>query len=129
LILISRETGYVRSAILYNLVSLKIKVPRIPSTVAPDILTSPTYIRVFKYLKIVVEAEFKSQYNPTLKGKMATDVREAFVRQFERYVKGQYPFDAMVDAGQGILSYWTHLTKIHEGCILAVSSISQSYYS
>lgn len=121
------DPRYVRSAILYNPLSLKIKVPRIPSTVAPDILTSPTYIRVFKYLKIVVEAEFKSQHNPTLKGKTAADVREAFVRQFERYVKGQYPFDVMVDAGQGILSYWTHLTKIPEGCILAC--IAEKIYS
>ncbi|KAG1839568.1 hypothetical protein DFJ58DRAFT_733291 [Suillus subalutaceus] len=78
-------------------------------------------------LKIVVEAEFKSQHNPTLKGKTAADVREAFVRQFECYVKGQYPFDVMVDAGQGILSYWTHLTKIPEGCILAC--IAEKIYS
>ncbi|KAG1854447.1 hypothetical protein DFJ58DRAFT_745692, partial [Suillus subalutaceus] len=27
----------------------------------------------------------------------------------------------MVDAGQGILSYWTHLTKIPEGCILCIA--------
>ncbi|KAG2746351.1 hypothetical protein P692DRAFT_201792203 [Suillus brevipes Sb2] len=93
----------------------------------PDILTLPTYIRVFKYLKIVVEAEFKSKHNSTLKGKTAVDVREAFVRQFERYVKGQYPFDVMVDAGQGILSYWTHLTKIPEGCILAC--VAEKNYS
>ncbi|KAG2102527.1 uncharacterized protein F5147DRAFT_776272 [Suillus discolor] len=65
----------------------------------PDILTSPTYVRVLKYLKIVIEAEFKSQHNPALKGKTAADVREAFVHQFERYVKGQYPFDTMITKG------------------------------
>jgi len=64
------------------------------------------YTRVLKYLKTVIEAEFKSQHNPAPKGKMAIFVREAFVRQFEHYVKleGQYPFDSMMDAGQDVLS-------------------------
>ncbi|KAG2344902.1 hypothetical protein BDR05DRAFT_998906 [Suillus weaverae] len=118
---------YVDSAILHNPLSLKIKIPHIPSTAAPDILTSQTYVRVFKYLKIVIEAEFKSQHNPTLKGKTAADVCEAFVHQFERYMKGQYPFDTMMDAGQNILSYWTHLTKMPEGSILAC--IAEQLYS
>lgn len=46
--------------------------------------------------------------------------REAFVRQFERYVKGQYPFDTPLEEGQDTLSYWNHLTKIPEGSVLAV---------
>jgi hypothetical protein len=89
------EIGYVRSAILHNPLSLKIKLPRVSdaynsTTEKPDevVLTSPTYQRVIKYLKTVLEAEFKSEHNLILKGKMAP-----FVRQFERYVKGQYPFD------------------------------------
>ncbi|KAG1735380.1 hypothetical protein EDB19DRAFT_1910644 [Suillus lakei] len=106
-------------AILHNPLSLKIKIPRIPSMATPDILTSPTYVQVFKYLKIVIEAKFKSQHNPTLKGQTAADVHEAFICQFECYVKGQYPFDTMMDAGQDVLSYWTHLMKIPEGSILA----------
>ncbi|KAG1894483.1 uncharacterized protein F5891DRAFT_984984 [Suillus fuscotomentosus] len=56
-------------AILHNPLSLKIKIPPIPSTAAPDILTSPTYVRVLKYLKIVIEAEFNSQHHSALKGK------------------------------------------------------------
>ncbi|KAG2076786.1 hypothetical protein BDR04DRAFT_1139056, partial [Suillus decipiens] len=80
---------YVYSAISHNPLPLKIKIPRIPSTAVADILASPTHVRVFVYFKIVVVVKFKSQYNPALKGTTAADVREAFVRQFERYVKGQ----------------------------------------
>ncbi|KAG2069975.1 hypothetical protein BDR04DRAFT_1100644, partial [Suillus decipiens] len=47
-------------------------------------------MQVFTYLKIVVEADFKFQHYPTLKGKTAADVREAFVRQFERYHSERY---------------------------------------
>ncbi|KAG2746790.1 hypothetical protein P692DRAFT_20820201 [Suillus brevipes Sb2] len=57
--------------------------------------------------------------NPVLKGKTAAIVRESFVRQFERYVKGQYPFDTPLEDGQNTLSYWTHLTNISEGSVLA----------
>lgn len=43
LILIAHRTDYyVRSAILHNPLSLKIKIPRIPSIAVPNILTSPT---------------------------------------------------------------------------------------
>ncbi|KAG2088913.1 uncharacterized protein F5147DRAFT_764635 [Suillus discolor] len=63
----------------------------------PDILTSPTYVRVLKYLKIVIEAEFKSQHNPALKGKTAADVREAFVHQFERYALFNERMDSLIN--------------------------------
>ena len=118
-----------RSTILHNPLSLKIKLPRISAskidhpTATPDeaALKSPTYQRVIKYLKTVLEAEFKSQHNPVLKGKTALFVREAFVCQFEHYVKGQYPFDVPLEEHQNTLSYWNHLTKIPEGSILAVN--------
>ncbi|KAG2109268.1 uncharacterized protein F5147DRAFT_652368 [Suillus discolor] len=60
------DPRYVRSAILHNPLSLKIKIPCIPSIAVPNILTSPTYVQVLKYLKIVIEAEFKSQHNPAV---------------------------------------------------------------
>ncbi|KAJ8579575.1 hypothetical protein M405DRAFT_778782, partial [Rhizopogon salebrosus TDB-379] len=133
------DPRYVRSAILHNPLSLKIKLPhvsdaskKIDSTQAAAthddaVLKSPTYQRVVKYLKTVLEAEFKSQHNPILKGKMAPFVREAFIRQFEHYVKGQYPFDTPLEEGQDTLSYWNHLTKITEGSVLAC--IAQKLYS
>jgi hypothetical protein len=40
------------------------------------VLTLSSYVRVLKYLKTVVEAEFKSQHNPTVNGISATSVRE-----------------------------------------------------
>ncbi|KAG1830992.1 hypothetical protein DFJ58DRAFT_848325 [Suillus subalutaceus] len=124
------DPHYVRSAILHNPLSLKIKPRRISelgSASDEDVLKSPTYQRVTKYLKVVLEAEFKSQHNPVLKGKTATFVRESFVRQFERYVKGQYPFDTPLEEGQNTLSYWIHLTKISEGSVLAC--MAQKLYS
>jgi hypothetical protein len=74
--------------------------------------------------KLLLKLSSNPNITPLSK-KIAADVCEAFVHQFEHYVKGQYHFDVMVDVGQGILSCWTHLTKIPEGCILAVS-FSQS---
>ncbi|KAG1853661.1 hypothetical protein F4604DRAFT_1686250 [Suillus subluteus] len=116
--------------ILHNPLSLKIKLHRISESCSAsneDVLKSPTYQHVVKYLKVVLEAEFKSQHNPVLKGKTAAFVRESFVCQFERYVKGQYPLDTPLEEGQNMLSYWMHLTKISQGSVLAC--IAQKLYS
>ncbi|KAG0693898.1 hypothetical protein DFH29DRAFT_1006835 [Suillus ampliporus] len=42
-------------------------------------------------------------------------------------IQWPYPFDTMMDAGQDVLSYWTHLMKIPEGSILAC--ITEKIYS
>ncbi|KAG1855316.1 hypothetical protein DFJ58DRAFT_880773, partial [Suillus subalutaceus] len=43
--------------------------------------------------------------------------------QFERYARGQYPFDTPLEDGQSTLSWWTHLTRIPEGNILATLAV------
>jgi hypothetical protein len=73
------------------------------------------------FLKGLLEGEWKSKENAILKKLTGREAQQSFLRQFERYARGQYPFDTPLEDGQSTLSWWTHLTKIPEGNILAVS--------
>jgi hypothetical protein len=72
-------------------------------------------------LKGLLEAEWKTKENIVLKKLSGRDAQQSFLRQFERYARGQYPFDTPLEDGESTLSWWKHLTRIPEGNIIAVS--------
>lgn len=85
-------------------------------------MKSPTFVRVLKYLKHIVEMEWRSQHNPILKGMSAQDVQSAFIRQFEQYVKGVYPFEVPIGEKQNPLAYWRNLSLNSDSAVLAVKA-------
>ncbi|KAH7905604.1 ribonuclease H-like domain-containing protein [Hygrophoropsis aurantiaca] len=132
------DPRYVHSNILHrhpNPLALTISIPARSSLTATGDASSTdlhvpnhvVYLRVLKYLKAVFAAEFKSQHNPILQDLSPHDARERFTRQFERYARGQYPFNTELLKDQTVLAWWTHLTKIPEGSVLAC--IAKKIYS
>ncbi|KAG2059587.1 hypothetical protein BDR06DRAFT_835502, partial [Suillus hirtellus] len=99
----------------------------IPCTPEETVPNQRVFGHVMKYLKTVIKPEWKSKDNPMLKGLTHLQVQESFVCQLHCYACLQYPFDAPVKAGQSILSWWTHLTWIPEGAVLAC--ITQKIFS
>jgi hypothetical protein len=87
----------------------------------PPIQNYAVFSRVLVFLKVLLEGEWKSKENVILKKLTGREAQQSFLRQFERYARGQYPFDTPLGDGQSTLSWWTHLTRIPEGNILAVS--------
>jgi hypothetical protein len=129
------RSGYIRTAFLrscpnLNPLAITVKIPLLaPSEQVSKSLDydrwmqSPTFLRILKYLKHVLETEWRSQQNPILIGMSAQDVRSAFVRQFERYVKGVYPFETPIGERQSPLAYWRNLTLNNDSAVLAVRSL------
>jgi hypothetical protein len=87
----------------------------------PPIQNYAIFARVLTFLKGLLEAEWKTKENIILKKLSGRDAQQSFLRQFERYARGQYPFDTPLEDGESTLSWWKHLTRIPEGNILAVS--------
>jgi len=87
----------------------------------PPIQNYEVFTRALVFLKNLLEVEWKAKQNPILKNLPGREAQQLFLRQFERYARGQYPFDIIIEDGQSTLSWWTHLTKIPEGRVLAVS--------
>ncbi|KAG2097066.1 hypothetical protein BD769DRAFT_1644208 [Suillus cothurnatus] len=87
------------------------------------VLPAQIFSRVLVFLKILLEGEWKSKENVILKKLTGREAQQSFLRQFERYARGQYPFDAPLGDGQSTLSWWTHLTRIPEGNILATLAV------
>lgn len=48
------------------------------------------------------------------------------MNQFERYVKGVYPFEAPIKGHQSPLIYWRNLVLNSDSAVLAVSIFSKS---
>ncbi|KAG1816272.1 hypothetical protein EV424DRAFT_1540797 [Suillus variegatus] len=88
--------------------------PPIPCTPEETVPNQRVFGCVMEYLKTIVEPEWKLKDNPTLKGLTRLQVQESFVHQLHHYACLQYPFDAPVEAGQSILSWWIYLTWIPE---------------
>ncbi|KAG1787459.1 hypothetical protein EV424DRAFT_1565862 [Suillus variegatus] len=129
--IVTLHTGYVGCDVLQrslNPLTPTITIPPpIPCTPEETVPNQRVFGCVMEYLKTIVEPEWKLKDNPTLKGLTRLQVQESFVHQLHHYACLQYPFDAPVEAGQSILSWWIYLTWIPEGAVLAC--ITQKIFS
>ncbi|KAG2069362.1 hypothetical protein BDR04DRAFT_1055530 [Suillus decipiens] len=89
----------------------------------PPIQNYAVFSHVLVFLKVLLEGEWKSKENVILKKLTGREAQQSFLRQFECYARGQYPFDTPLGDGQSTLSWWTHLTRIPEGNILATLAV------
>ncbi|KAG2142162.1 hypothetical protein BD769DRAFT_1772670 [Suillus cothurnatus] len=89
----------------------------------PPIQNYAVFSRVLVFLKVLLEGEWKSKENVILKKLTGREAQQSFLRQFERYARGQYPFDTPLGDGQSTLSWWTHLAGVPEGNILATLAV------
>ncbi|KIK78533.1 hypothetical protein PAXRUDRAFT_28593 [Paxillus rubicundulus Ve08.2h10] len=103
---------------LDSVASLKVKVAK-PDSDSDGLLKTPMFSWILKFLKQLLEVEWRSQHNLILKGKTGAEVRTAFNWQFERYIKGVYPFETPIQEHKSPLSYWHHLTLNSDSAILA----------
>jgi hypothetical protein len=92
---------------------------RVPPPRQSRDLRDPTFWGILSFS--VKKTEWKTKENIILKKLSGRDAQQSFLRQFERYARGQYPFDTPLEDGESTLSWWKHLTRIPEGDILAVS--------
>ncbi|KAG6376828.1 hypothetical protein JVT61DRAFT_1854 [Boletus reticuloceps] len=125
------EPRYIHSVFLHshpsmNLLAITLKVPPLMaqqqvSKTSPkgSIMQSPALQRVLKYLKHVLEMEWRSKHNPILKGMSVQDIQSSFLRQFERYVTGVYPFEVPIEERESLLVYWHNLTLNKDSAVLA----------
>lgn len=128
LIFISCGTGYVRSAILYNPLSLKIKIPHIASAAVPDILASLTY--VYPSSQVPQNCHWSRVQVPTQprsQGQNGHFCSWSFCAPIWTLCETWRTVSFWFNDGcwSGCPLYWTQLTKIPEGSVLAVS-FSQS---
>jgi hypothetical protein len=87
----------------------------------PPIQNYTIFARVLVFLKALLEVEWKTRENTILNKLTGREAQQSFLRQFEHYARGQYPFDTPLEDGQSTLSWWMHILRIPEGNILAVS--------
>jgi hypothetical protein len=125
--------GYVHSNVLRKLnpLALTIKIPgSSKSAAAKSTDPRPSRIvhdRVCRYLRKLVEAEWKTKQHPILSKFTRKQVQEKFSREFESYSFLRYPFDKPLVEGQTVRSWWKELIQNPDASVLAVSKLFSSH--